>query len=164
MDIFIKNKFLIRLILVLIIINIASLVYIWWQQTEEKNAPPPKREKDAASVLKEKLSLSEEQEKQLKDIREDFFTKEKVLSQLIRQQRDSMNEEMFNDKFDSTQVKVIARRVAENEYQMELYRIEQAQQLKNICSKEQLDKFHDLVLDIRDYFQPEKNSKEKDRK
>jgi len=39
---------------------------------------------------------------------------------------------------------------------MELLRIEQAQQMKNICTHEQLKEFQHLIIYIRDFFQPQK--------
>ena len=70
-----------------------------------------------------------------------------------------MNELIFNKDTDSTLVKALAKRVADNEYQMELYRLEQAQQLKAICTPEQLKKFNGLVKEIRDYFRPDNQPK-----
>ena len=103
------------------------------------------------------MHLTAKQAEDLKKIRQDFFNKEEPLSRVIRAKRDSMNVEMFNENTDTILVKSIAKRVADNEYQMELYRLEQAQQLKTICTPEQLKKFQDMVIDIRDYFQPQKN-------
>jgi hypothetical protein len=160
MDIFLKNKFLLRLVLVLIFLNLFSIIYLWSRKKEDPNGQPPKRKIEMVSaMLKDKLNLSNEQEKELNRIREDFFRKEENLSRKIRAQRDSMNLGMFSGMADTLELKKIARHLAENEYQMELYRIEQAQQLRRLCTKEQILKFQDLVLDIRDYFQPQKRNK-----
>ena len=118
-------------------------------------SPKPKRNiGEITALLKDKLDLSEQQLSQLNNLREDFFNKEEKLTTMIRAERDSMNELMFNEHTDTLQVMQIARRVADNEYQMELYRLEQAQQLKTICNPEQLKRFESMVRDIRDYFQP----------
>ncbi|MCC6842367.1 MAG: hypothetical protein IT264_04750 [Saprospiraceae bacterium] len=109
-----------------------------------------------ASTLKEKLSLSAEQESQLLQLREMFFYKESELSKLIKSQRDSMNKEMFQQHTDSVLLNNLARRVAENEYLMECLRIRQSVELKNICTEEQLMKLEWLVKDIKNYFKPEK--------
>jgi hypothetical protein len=63
---------------------------------------------------------------------------------------------MFKQNSDTNFVKAIAHRVAENEYQMELYRIEQSNKMKEIFTKEQLQQLEELVIEIRDYFKPEK--------
>ena len=157
MDIFAKNTFLLRLVYVLILLNLCSIGGLWWQNSKHKAQPRPKRDfNEVAAILKTQLQLTDEQEQKFKKIRLSFFEKESVLKELIKKQRDSMNVLMFNEQTDTIFVKNIARRLANNEYQMELYRIGQAQELKMICTKEQLQKFEHLVIDIRDFFQPEK--------
>ena len=155
MDIFSKNKFLVRVIFVLIIFNLFSTGYIWRNMNKRPNRNPPKTERGSTTnLLKDKLHLTEQQVKEINKIRDDFTQKEEQLILLIRAQRDSMNVAMFNQTTDTVYLKRIARQLVENEYQMELYRIEQAQQFKNVCTKEQLTEFQNLVIDIRDFFQP----------
>jgi hypothetical protein len=66
---------------------------------------------------------------------------------------------MFSDKCDTIVVKKLAWRVAENEYKMERYRINQAIQLQKILDSEQLSKLRTYVKDIRDYFKPLKKNR-----
>jgi len=157
MDIFTRNQFLVRIIYILIFLNLLSIGFLWWHKKEGPNDRPQKRGKEnSTSILKEKLHLTREQEAKIYKLREDFAQKEEYLSQIIRSQRDSMNIVMFNADTDTTKLKEIARRVADNEYQMELCRITQAQQLKNACTDEQLKEFQHLVSNIRNFFQPDK--------
>ena len=159
MDIFTRNKFLVRIIYILIFLNILSIVFLWSHKKEGPNDRPQKRSKEnSTSILKDKLHLTSEQEAKIYKLRDNFAQKEEYLSQLIRSQRDSMNVVMFNADNDTIKLKEIARRVADNEYQMELCRIAQAQQLKNICTDEQLKEFQHLVSNIRNFFQPEKKN------
>jgi hypothetical protein len=164
MDIFSKNKFLQRVVLILIFLNIVSISFFWFQQRENRNRREPRKDTEkAVSILTEKLQLDKNQEQALIKIRDDFYQKEEVLIKLIKSQRDSMNIEMFNENTDTIHLNTLAKQVAENEYQMELYRINQAKQLKDICNKEQLKKFKDLMLEIRDFFQPKKNTEKKNK-
>jgi hypothetical protein len=156
MDVFSRNKFLFRLVITLAAVNLFALGYLWWQVRHNHQPPPQANIEKLAVILKDKLKLSDKQVLELKRIREDFFQKEEKLSQVIKAQRDSMNTEMFKDKTDTILVKNIAQRVSENEYQMELYRIEQARQLQKLCTREQLKKFNQLVIEIRDYLKPVK--------
>jgi len=165
MDLYSRNKFLIRIFVVLIFLNLLSIGYLWWQRNDNRNNRPPKRDSEkTAEAIKEKLQLNDVQGIALKNIREDFFRKEDTLSRLIKQQRDSMNTIMFKVDADTLMVYKIARRVAENEYKMETFRINQAQQLRMICTDSQLKKLEDMVKDIRDYFQPEKKNNDKPKK
>jgi Spy/CpxP family protein refolding chaperone len=122
-----------------------------------ENRPPQYNgAQDVSTVLEKELHLTTSQVAQIQVLRADFFTKEQVLATSIRAKRDSMNELMFNKLTDETVVKALARGIAEQEYQMELLRLEQAQNLKTICTPEQLERFNDLVKEIRDYFKPNK--------
>lgn len=153
MDIFTQKKMLVRLCILLVILNL-SLVVSFYYFTQNKDYKHD--EEHLAAVLKRELNLNDAQAEKIKTLREDFFAKEKALAQTIRSKRDSMNIAMFNKTTDENQVREIARRVADGEYQMELLRIEQAQQLKTICTPEQLEKMEDLVKEIKNYFKPKK--------
>ena len=157
MDIFAQKKLLLRIVFILIALNMFSIgVFVWKDVFHDKlHKERTKNFQDISNILQKKLSLTEIQVNQVKELRVSFFEKEKVLSEIIRSERDSMNEAMFSKLSDEEQIKSIARRIADNEYQMELLRLEQSKQLKSICTSEQMDKFGDLVKEIRDYFRPE---------
>ena len=158
MDLFSKNKLLLRIVAFLLLLNLFSVGFFWLGGKGNDDRRRPKRPiEEVTAMLKEELHLTPKQAEDFKKIRQDFFDKEEPLSQAIRAKRDSMNVEMFNENTDTAHVKAMARRVADGEYQMELYRLEQAQQLKAICTPEQLKNFQGIVIDIRDYFQPRKN-------
>jgi len=110
--------------------------------------------RELAKILEHKLGLTPKQAEQIKDIRQSFFEKEKILEAIIRGERDSMNMEMFNKNTNEEHLKNLAHNVSENEYKMELLRIEQARQLKAVCTPKQLEKLNSLVIEIRDYFRP----------
>jgi hypothetical protein len=177
MDIFTQNKVLKRLTILLALLNIVLIgVFVWKgsfnkpqrkgrppRPEDFKNGRPPRSEdiQDVSLILKEELHLTEIQVAQLQTLRADFFKQEVVLKATIRATKDSMNELIFNKITDETLVKSLARSISENEYQMELLRIEQAKKLKTICTPEQLEKFNTLVIEIRDYFRPIKQDPEK---
>jgi Spy/CpxP family protein refolding chaperone len=158
MDVLKQNKLLFRLIILLVIMNLAIVAFLMVSKsTNPSDARRPDRNiEEILSVLKEELQLSPAQVSQLKDLREDFFVKETKLKKVIKSQRDSMNELMFNAQTDTIMVKAIAKRVSENEFKMEMLRFDQAKKLKTICTPTQMKKFEVLVIDIRDYFKPRK--------
>ncbi len=155
MDVFTKNKWLFRLVVFLILLNLGLLGFI----ARKNNAPANKNEQRAdvlMQILRKELQLSEQQADQMKMIREAFFAREKILSAKIKAERDSMNQEMFNKNTNEKTVLFLAREIAENEYAMELQRLAQAKQLKNICTPQQQEKFQNLAREIKNYFKPEK--------
>lgn len=172
MNIFSEQKWLLRLVVILVVLNITALCFIVWQHNKakpvitEQNIAPEKEEKEnrtpkksleeLTEILKQELNLTAEQVEQFKLIRQDFIDKEKQIRKRINAGRDSLNEEMFSNNVDTILAKQISRGIAENEYQIQVYRIEQAQQLAKICTPEQLNKFQDLVKEMRDYFKEPK--------
>lgn len=161
MDIFAQNKVLLRLVVALIVLNIAAITGMWWVNSrsastvENARRPEPQAER-LIEVLRENLELRPEQVDQFRTIRKSFFEKERVLATTIRAGRDSMNTLMFRHQTDSALVRAVARRVADNEYIMELLRIEQAEQLKQVCTPEQQQRFENYMREIRDYLKPVK--------
>jgi Spy/CpxP family protein refolding chaperone len=176
MEIFKQNKLLKITIIILVLFNIITISTIVWKDFIKKPLPRKNENresnenldisenKDVSAILKEELSLTENQAEQIKKLRTDFFEKEKILESQIRSERDSLNSTMFNKNTDEEFAKSLARRIADNEYSMELLRFEQAQKFKSICTPEQLEKFEGLVKEIRDYFKPDNPQKDKQKK
>lgn len=172
MDIFKLNKLLIWGIVLLIIMNISSIGIFLWKEVSrppKRNPPPPQslnnddmqpqdksqsEKKELANILKEELNLNESQVEKLRELRKKFFDKEEELIKVIKSGRDSMNAAMFNKNIDEKLITDIARRISENEFRMEMLRFEQAKEFRAICTPKQLEKFDDLVREIRDYFKP----------
>ncbi|HMW40086.1 MAG: Spy/CpxP family protein refolding chaperone [Saprospiraceae bacterium] len=165
MDIYSKNKLLIRLVTGLSAINLLVLSFLAWNILVQKRGISFTDKKESSNVevhaiLKEALALSDEQEVAVKNLREDFYSKERKLSSLIRDKRDSMNLIMFNQNTNDTLLYRLAHEVAANEEQMEWLRIDQAKSFKAICTPDQQVKFEGLVKEIKDYFRPD-NKKRK---
>jgi Spy/CpxP family protein refolding chaperone len=165
MDIFTQKKNLVRIVIALMLLNLIVIGAFLWMNIFH-NPSPPKHEnefRDVSAVLKKELNLTEQQVEQIKNLRTDFFKKEQELVKIIRSERDSMNVAMFNKTINEELVKSLARRVADNEYKMEMLRYQQALNFKSICTPEQLEKFNGLVIEIRDYFRPDNQPKNKRR-
>ena len=167
MDIITKNKLLFSCVLALATLNIILIGIFFWKGFKEQNNSDIRINRDKpeiSSVLEKELDLTPEQVEKIKKLRSEFFEKEKVISDNIKLERDSMNSNMFNKNSDEQSIKSFARSIAENEYKMEMLRFEQALQFKTICTPEQLKKFEGLVKEIRDYFRPENKQRIKDDK
>ena len=61
---------------------------------------------------------------------------------------------MFNKNCNEQKLVSIARKIGDNEYRIELSKINQSKQLKAICNASQLEKFQDLMFEMRDYSHP----------
>lgn len=165
MDILSQRKFLLRLVMVLAILNLALIGFFGWKYARKGHKKQENKtgSKELASVLKKELGLSGAQADSLEKIRAVFFEKEKALSEMTRAKRDSMNQFMFAAVNNDSVLKALAAGVAENEYKMELLRVEQAARLRTICSPEQLKKLESLVREIRDYLKPDEKKGQKEK-
>jgi periplasmic protein CpxP/Spy len=163
MDIFTQKKLLIRIVILLVIMNLFLIGFFLFKDIFRK---PPRQGnenefRDVSDILKRELSLSKEQVDQIRVLRSSYFETEEALATVIKSERDSINMIMFNKSTNEELVRSLARRVADNDYKMELLRFEQAQKLKSICTPEQLEKFENLIIEIRDYFRRDNQPKRK---
>lgn len=158
MDVFTEKVFWLRLTIVLVVLNCVLLGFIVWKFTGKHHEPelfPGGKYRDVSGVLKKELDLTEDQAEKIKNLRDDYFQKESDIARIIRQKRDSMNIIMFNENTDDSLMNSLAAGIAENEYRMEQLRYAQAKEFKAICTPEQMAKFKNLVIEIRDYFRPD---------
>jgi hypothetical protein len=157
MDIFTQKKMLIRITVLLTTLNLFLIALFLFKDVLKKPPRPVDKNdnRDVSEILKKELNLSEIQVGRIIELRSEYFEKEKELSSSIKNERDSLNMLMFNKNSNEDQINLLARRVAENEYKIELLRFQQAMELKQICSQQQLEKFESLIREIRDYFKSE---------
>ena len=164
MDIFAQKKILVRLVVLLALLNLSSIGVFLWKEfsprnRQEQSFPPPPHganPHELVKILAQELKLSETQVEQIKQLRFDFHKREEMVLRLIRSQRDSMNTEMFNKNTNDSLILALAKRISANEYQMEMLRFQQSKEFKAVCTPEQLEKFELLMIEIRDYFKPNK--------
>lgn len=163
MDIFTQQKIFIRTIIILVALNIGLIGFLIFKEMKPRHEPLlfPRNEqyKDLTNILKKELNLSDTQVAQFDEIRKRNFKKQADLTLIMRNDKDAMNSEMFNKNTDEFKIRALAQQSSENEYKMEMLRFAQAKELKAVCNADQLNKFQDLVLEIRDYFRPDNQPK-----
>jgi Spy/CpxP family protein refolding chaperone len=164
MDIFTQKKLLIRIVILLTMLNLLFIGLFLWKDFFHRPPRPDQNTNkpgDVSSILQRELNLSKEQVAQIRVLRSSYLETEKGLADEIRSERDSINMIMFNKSTNEELVRSLARRVADNDYKMELLRFEQAQEFKSACTPEQLEKFERLIKEIRDYFKQDDEPKRK---
>lgn len=158
MDIFSQNKFLIRTVLFLVILNLGSITFFtvkgFRPNNDERFPPKNEQKRELSEILKKELNLSDIQIAKFEEIRMQNAARKSELKEIINQDKDLLSSEMFNKNADDKKVLALAKKIGDNEYQIELSKINQSKQLKAICTPEQLEKFDDLIQEIRDYLRP----------
>ena len=159
MDIFRQQKYVMRTIIFLVLLNIGLISFFIWRELKPHHQPFlfPKNEayKDVSGILKKELKLNEIQAQQFNAIREKYYHKEIGLKQKIKALKDAMNEEMYNENTNETKIMTLAKQISNGEYAIELLRYGQAKELKSVCTPQQQVQFKALVNKIRDYFRPD---------
>lgn len=163
MDIFSQTRFLQRLVVLLVISNLLIACFYWWRfnghaQNTGKD-PRPVKQQELPVLLQKELGLDDNQASGLKRIRASFFEKELVLSDSIRQLRDSMNQLMFSSTIHDPELEELGKAVSAYEYKMEMLRVEQAREVRSLCTPEQRIRLEKLIREIRDYLKPESGKK-----
>lgn len=166
MDIFTQKKLLFKVVILLAALNIFSIGIFFGKDIFHK-PPPPERNNDnkpndnqeVLSFLEKELNLTEKQSEEFKRIRSEFPVKEKAVREVLNKERDSLNAEAFKINPDEELIKSLARKIADNEYKVELLRYEQAKEMKAVCTVEQQKKFELLIKEIRDYLRDNKQRK-----
>jgi Spy/CpxP family protein refolding chaperone len=167
MDIFAQNRLLFRFVILLAALNIISMGLLLWKAFSNPPFPPPPvviragERHEVTDILRKELNLTPEQADRMDALRTSYFEKQERVLKSIREERDSMNAEMFNRTTDDNRVLALAKAVSENEYQVEVLRFKQAQELKSICTPDQRAMFERLVREIRDYFRPDNQPQKK---
>jgi Spy/CpxP family protein refolding chaperone len=170
MDIFTQNKLLVRVISILTALNIALIGAFLWKDFFHR---PPRPEKgnferinetrDISKVLERELKLTHEQVDAIRKIRDEYEQKENDVEASIKAERDSVNNVMFNAVTNEEMIRLLARRIAENEFKMEILRFDQAKEIKSVCNPEQLEKFEKLIRELRDYLKSDIKPKTEDK-
>ena len=161
MDVFLKNKYMGRFIIFLIILNLGLTAYLFLHHHPQPVNEDKRDPQRVAAILKKELSLTPAQDTAMQVTRVVFYRAEKEISDLIKSQRDSMNEMMFSGVPDSLVLDAMSQRVAHNEYRMEQLRIRQGMEIRALLNPAQRKKLEALVFEIRDYFQPAPRKEEK---
>ena len=159
MDVFSQNKIFIRAIIILVTLNIVLIGFFIFKEMKppHESNPFPRDEayKNVGPILKKELDLTDKQLEQFNEIRKQNFENQAAIKSIIDKDKDEMNQEMFNKYSDEQKVTSLAKKISENEFKIELLHFEQAKKLKAVCNDKQLDKFQDLIIEIRDYFRPD---------
>ncbi len=161
MDIFSQNKVLIRTIIVLVVLNLVLIGFFIFKEIcpnrELDFRPDHENKKELSAILKKELNLTNQQVIQFEEIRAQNASTKFKLKEIINHDKELLNIVMFSKNYNKERVFALAKKISNNEYQIEIAKINQSQQLKAICNPEQLDKFKILVIEIQDYLKPKIN-------
>jgi protein CpxP len=140
-----RNKFLILIITVLVISNLALAGYLIFGRSYKHK--PPRSGRDAFSeYMKKELNFSEEQAEKFKQLTSEHFEKMRPILQDIRQAKDSFFSLMRLPEMPSDSLLMAsAEKIAAKQKYQELQSFRHFRQVRALCNDEQKLKFDTLI-------------------
>lgn len=140
MDILTKQKFTNLLIIALVVINIASLSFIWYRQLQappKPPAPPPPAKVKVDIFFENELNLSAYQQKQFAGIRKEHAERTWRMNHRMRELRGEIIHESFSSKPDTEKIAALADTIAAIQKNYEEFLSAHFRRLMAVCTPEQ---------------------------
>ncbi len=143
MDWLTKQKTYVWFIIFLVVINLATLIFLWFDRSGSKNdfEHGPRR---TDNFLKAELGLTDEQDKLMKDSRDRFFDSSGKIMNEMDQLKKQLRSEAFNQNPDSISVDSITARIGILQSQTEELAFKHFKELNSILNSEQSKKFQEI--------------------
>jgi len=149
MDIFAKKRFTFWTIVLLVILNIATISMLWLNQIRRPGAPPskraPKKERQTLEFLQRELDFTNAQIQKYDQLRQEHEQQTRVLINDIRRLKQEMMDEMFYDEPDTIKAMEIADLIGEKQTEVERIAFKHFLDLKELCGKERIGNLQGLI-------------------
>jgi periplasmic protein CpxP/Spy len=139
---FTQNRFLVALVGILLLANLALLLYFFVFKKSEHRSKQPRR--PISEFVQKELGFSKEQGEKFQQLRDQHKETVKPLMQEMQKLKDSLFGSLQKPTDDST-VKILADKIGEKQQELELITYRHFQQVRQICNNDQLPKFDSLV-------------------
>jgi hypothetical protein len=149
MDILKKQKLTNILIIVLVVINIASLSFIWFRELNHPQLPPPPASPNRENVnrfLDRELDLNAVQEKKFGEIRKEHFEATRLFENKISGFKKQLLSESFNQSPDMQKISVLTDSIGSAQKSYEMFLSGHFQKLAAICTPDQRVKLKIIFL------------------
>ena len=121
MDWLTKQKTYVWLVILLVIINLTTLIFLWIGRPNPPEMNDRKRP-DTSKFLKDELGLNEEQDRKLKELRQALFDTTGKINEMIWVKKNLIQEESFKEISDNEKVNTLAKEIGELESKGEMLR------------------------------------------
>ncbi len=138
-----NHKFFKIVILILLLINIATLAFIWTSSQRPQNFPP--RPPDVGEFLTQKLQLTEKQQKQFETLKHAHHEKVEILREKSKNLHDDFFELLKQPEIDTTTINLAADAIINNQKALELVTFYHFKEVRAICSPTQQKKFDEVI-------------------
>jgi hypothetical protein len=139
-----KNKLLTWLVLVLVVINIGSMIFIWMGKPKHQN-PPHGSPKE---FLSRELKFDEKQQVQYDKLVDEHRNQANDTRKKIKEEKEKMYGLLKNASLTDSLKKSAVERVAEATKELDLITLNHFEKVRNICTPEQKTKLDQIMMQM----------------
>ncbi|MCW3119706.1 MAG: hypothetical protein JWM28_3788 [Chitinophagaceae bacterium] len=143
-----KNKTLVFIIVVLLLANVAMLVYFLWLKQPDKPVRADKNSDRFAEALKKDVGFSDTQLAQYKQLKEAKWDKIKLRFDDLRKAKDNFFRLIGVENINDSILNNAADSIAQRQKSLDLQAFIHLKELREVCSPEQQPKYDSLVQRI----------------
>lgn len=143
MDWLTKQKTYVWLIIILVVINLTTLILLWIDRPDNKQ-PFERGPKGLDNFLKAELGLNDEQDRLMKELRDNFFASSRKIMDEMDILKKQVKVEAFKQNPDKILIDSIAVKVGSLQSQIELMAFKHFNELSSILNPEQSKKFLEI--------------------
>jgi Spy/CpxP family protein refolding chaperone len=141
-----KNKTLVSIIVVLLLANVAMLVYfLWLKEPDKPSARTDKNTDRFAEALKKDVGFSEAQVAQYKELKNAKWDKIKSRFDDLRQAKDNFFQLISVENVNDSMLNNAADSIAQRQKSLDLQSFIHLKELRKVCTPEQQPKYDSLV-------------------
>ncbi len=139
-----KQKWMLPVLLLLLVTNVATLVYLW---LPAKN-PPPLQGRQGFDLLVKELQMTDAQKTAYEQLRGEHQGSVRPLREQMKNSKDDLFELLKNDTVSLVTVETAAAKPALIQQQMDIASFQHFQKLRALCTAEQKEKFDKIIQDV----------------
>ena len=152
-----NSKFLKIVIIILLLINIATLGFMWSNHFSQ--GTPPHMSRDAFMFLTRELQFDDKQKEQYEQLRNDHHRAAEELQHKSRELHDDLFNLLHAPSADSVVVNQAVGNISSNQQQLELLTFYHFQKVRAICNPEQQKRFDEVIQDALRMMAPKPSGK-----
>ena len=143
-----QSNFAKWVIIILFIINIATVAIMWIYIADNKKPPrfeEGNRPPEPVGLMQKELGLTDEQTKQIEEMRAKNFEKTKNIIDEIIDLKGKLSDQLFADEPDTTLINATMKKIGMLQAEMETQKFNDFRAFISICTKEQREKLKPIL-------------------
>ncbi len=157
MDYFTKNKMLFWCVIILVVLNVATLSSFWMKKTAAALPKHPDGQRDGQKIMVEKLQLSDQQAQEFEQIRNEHFMRTRRLQDDMHKIRLDLLEETFALEPDDLLIDELLSELDDMQNQFEKNLFQHFQELKDACNEQQREELQFMLRNLIESTRPGKS-------